>query len=302
MSLILDFKMNVKRAFTLHKLLIIRTFSFVSALALLIMAIVVLQQKEDKAIRHRTEIALRMIGDQLLRSNKDFLTPVPPVRQIDANSFRLSLHLKIGLDPDKLVELSLLHLTSEISRRSIVRVLDFSSENMVYGFELNHGKENDIPCLGRKLPKGQYVIEFSCKDQSAWYAKSNLASFGFASIALLFTFLGFLAHERNNVVQRDEDSIEWNRIKLKLDSNRLQTTSISIKLTEKEAQILAVLIRNVGTLVSREDLVHEVWLKNGVITSRSLDMYISRLRKKMAVIPNIQITNQYGKGYFLQKS
>ena len=96
------------------------------------------------------------------------------------------------------------------------------------------------------------------------------------------------------------NEIQWNGIKLNLGHNRVTKSHKKIQLTNKESQILAILLEHEGTLVSREYFIQEVWLKKGVVTERSLDMYISRLRKKTAVLPNVQIVNQHGKGYYLK--
>jgi len=80
----------------------------------------------------------------------------------------------------------------------------------------------------------------------------------------------------------------------------VNTNQEKILLTEKETQILAILLEHIGDLVSREFFFQQIWMKEGVITERSLDMYISRLRKKMNVLPNVQIANQRGKGYYLK--
>jgi hypothetical protein len=43
-----------------------------------------------------------------------------------------------------------------------------------------------------------------------------------------------------------------------------------------------LLNRNFGELTSREDLIQQVWINEGVITGRSLDMFVSKLRKKLS--------------------
>ena len=74
----------------------------------------------------------------------------------------------------------------------------------------------------------------------------------------------------------------------------------TIVLTEKECKILELLNQNFGQLTSREDLIQEIWANEGVITGRSLDMFISKLRKKLSADPELRITNIHGKGYKLE--
>lgn len=75
-----------------------------------------------------------------------------------------------------------------------------------------------------------------------------------------------------------------------------------ISLTDKECKILELLNKNFGELISRETLMQEVWINEGVITGRSLDMFVSKLRKKLSSDPEVRITNVHGKGYRLEIS
>ena len=76
----------------------------------------------------------------------------------------------------------------------------------------------------------------------------------------------------------------------------------TVSLTDKECRILTSLNRNIGQLTLREELIQEVWTDEGVITGRSLDMFVSKLRKKLSSDPELRITNVNGKGYKLEIS
>jgi DNA-binding response OmpR family regulator len=49
-------------------------------------------------------------------------------------------------------------------------------------------------------------------------------------------------------------------------------------------------------------LLKRVWEDEGVITGRSLDVFISKLRKKLKNDPSVQIVNVHGKGYKLESN
>ena len=98
----------------------------------------------------------------------------------------------------------------------------------------------------------------------------------------------------------NEQIIQWNGIALDTAYNQVTQGSHEVSLTEKETQILAILFKHGGNLVSREHFIEEVWLKEGIVTARSLDMYISRLRKKTAPLADIQIVKHHVKGYYLK--
>jgi len=81
---------------------------------------------------------------------------------------------------------------------------------------------------------------------------------------------------------------------------RLLLGSEVISLTGKEYRILDLLNKNFGELIPRETLMQKVWINEGVITGRSLDMFVSKLRKKLSSDPELRITNVHGKGYKLE--
>jgi hypothetical protein len=81
---------------------------------------------------------------------------------------------------------------------------------------------------------------------------------------------------------------------------RLLLGSEVINLTDREYKVLELLNKNFGELIPRETLMQEVWINEGVITGRSLDMFVSKLRKKLSSDPELRITNVHGKGYKLE--
>jgi DNA-binding response OmpR family regulator len=71
-------------------------------------------------------------------------------------------------------------------------------------------------------------------------------------------------------------------------------------LTVKEARLLAIFATALNTIIERDSIQKEVWENEGVIVTRSLDVFISKLRKKLAGDPAIKIVNVHGKGYRLE--
>jgi DNA-binding response OmpR family regulator len=73
----------------------------------------------------------------------------------------------------------------------------------------------------------------------------------------------------------------------KPNSKILETNeSSSIRLTEKENNILKFLYKNLGNTVSRETLLHEVWGYNSKVTTHTLETHIYRLRQKFEDDPS----------------
>lgn len=81
--------------------------------------------------------------------------------------------------------------------------------------------------------------------------------------------------------------------------NELQGFGESIQLNKKENAILYALCVQRGNVVERNTLLGENWGSNGIIYSRSLDTYLTTLRKYLRQDPSIQIVTVKGVGYKL---
>ena len=76
-----------------------------------------------------------------------------------------------------------------------------------------------------------------------------------------------------------------------------------IKLTYREGELLHYFVKNPDVLLGREQILESVWGGNDYFAGRSLDVYISRLRKYLGADPNIRIENRHGIGFqFLIKA
>jgi DNA-binding response OmpR family regulator len=70
----------------------------------------------------------------------------------------------------------------------------------------------------------------------------------------------------------------------------------SAKVTKTEFEILAFLVKNQDHIYSREELINHIWEKSPYITERTVDVHITRLRKKLEEYASL-ISNKSGYGY-----
>jgi DNA-binding response OmpR family regulator len=82
----------------------------------------------------------------------------------------------------------------------------------------------------------------------------------------------------------------------------LKIDNKNIALTAKESCILQIFAENINKEITRERLQKEIWEDKGVIVGRSLDVFISKLRKKLNQKSGINIVSIHGKGYKLTVS
>jgi DNA-binding response OmpR family regulator len=72
-----------------------------------------------------------------------------------------------------------------------------------------------------------------------------------------------------------------------------------IELTRKEFEILKLLIENHGKIYSREDILNIVWEKDVIVTNRTVDVNITRLRNKLGK-HGPSLKNKTGYGYYFE--
>ena len=71
-------------------------------------------------------------------------------------------------------------------------------------------------------------------------------------------------------------------------------------LTQKEADVLKLLCLNKDRVLKREDILKSVWGDDDYFLGRSLDVFISKLRKYLKDDPNVEIVNYHGVGFKLE--
>jgi two-component system OmpR family response regulator len=72
-----------------------------------------------------------------------------------------------------------------------------------------------------------------------------------------------------------------------------------VKLSPKENQLLRLLMLHVNDLLPRELALNKIWRDDNYFTSRSMDVYIAKLRKYLKSDSNVEILNIHGEGFRL---
>ena len=94
---------------------------------------------------------------------------------------------------------------------------------------------------------------------------------------------------------------EFNIGKLKFDFRKrtLGKEDQERKLTTREAELLLIFCENMGELVERSFILKKLWGYDDFFNARSMDVFITKLRKYLAEDPAIELINIRGKGYKL---
>lgn len=254
----------------------------------------------------KREVLLRRIGDQLLLQSGDSTSRVLPVKKIAENEYQIRFENELTFQPDSLVNTTRGLLANDpLTLDYIVNVLNCGNSSVAYGYAISKNKKDDIvACIGRTQPRACYMINIKFKPTGI-----NIAENGYLLGSLPFlAFVGFIFFKsvkpRRTLPEGKYTSSMFTLGSVLFDAkNRtLLINGNTIDLTGTETRVLLIFASSPNETIERSRLQKEIWEDEGVIVGRSLDMFISKLRKKLEFDPNIKIVVIRGKGYRLEIS
>ena len=84
------------------------------------------------------------------------------------------------------------------------------------------------------------------------------------------------------------------------DNHLLKSPTKERRLTNREADVLNLLCINKNNILKRETALKEIWGDDDYFMGRSMDVYITKLRKLLKEDPSISITNVHRIGFILE--
>ncbi|MCI1779770.1 MAG: response regulator transcription factor [Bacteroidales bacterium] len=94
----------------------------------------------------------------------------------------------------------------------------------------------------------------------------------------------------------DQSPLRYENLMVDVKGKRAFINDSEITLTKTELELLSLLLRNKGRIFSREDLLKMVWPDDVLVTARTIDVHITRLRKKIKPYGD-NIVTRFGYGY-----
>ncbi|MGG8495878.1 winged helix-turn-helix domain-containing protein [Tenacibaculum sp. TC6] len=261
--------------------------------------------KEDD-FSERVKVSLRDVGNQLLLLHKDSTSLVLPIRSITPYKFELSFEKSLSFDPSSLiVAVKNSFKKADLPTYYRVEVVQCTDKEVAYSYEIKNESEKDIiPCRGRYLPDACYTIEVVFTRKSSIIHKNSVLIVGVFLLVVLFLLDFFLFRRKKRIenpsISNTERHISLGRFLFFPEQNKLMLDTSEINLSKKECELLFVLSQHINQIVKRDELSKKIWEDNGVFVGRSLDTYISKLRKKLKDDVAIKITNVHGVGYKLE--
>ncbi len=283
----------------------LRFISFLVFCILFVIQVKALTDPLDSPDLKRIHVTMRMVGDAVLAAVGDDTSRVLPIEQ-DGHSYKIPFESSFRFDPDTLVSLiDTVMRKAGVSDHYLVETEHCASGEIVHSFEI--GPAIDLlPCKGRKLPSDCYSILITLMDRHPKDPINSEVSFDSKVSSLLlilpfFLVLGLIGYyvRRNNSIALDGDTVLLGQSRFDTRNMVLHLDHKEVELSNKESELLAILHQFANAPVEREILLKKVWGDEGDYVGRTLDVFISKLRKKLEGDPSVRIVNIRGIGYKL---
>jgi hypothetical protein len=260
-------------------------------------------EENEDLFSERVKVSLRDVGNQLLLSLQDSTSLIEPVIALDKNKYQLSFQKPLSFEPGQLVSI----IDSSFQKASLpndylVETIQCTEQEVAYSYQILNNVENSIiPCVGRYLPESCYTIEVLFTNIETASNGKRAGYYGLLLGGFALLFLGFYKKKHDDILVDNQESYSsLGSFKFYPEQNKLVKQAEEISLSKKECELLEIFVASPNQIIKRDELTKKVWEDHGVFVGRSLDTYISKLRKKLEEDDSIKITNVHGVGYKLE--
>ncbi len=270
---------------------------------------------ERKQYEDKINLALRQTGHRLLKNEGDSTQAIAPVQSNTENAFVLQLESAFNYDSLP-VYLKAAFEQYGIADDYLVTVNDCDDNKLLLGYaRLDIEEKKAPPCGGREqhISCSNIHVVFTGSSilgkTGTWYEKWSL---GLALLLLIYFVISFFKQRKpkaaetmmanmaaeNSTAEGDKPPlIRFGQSTFDLSNQIVQTETGRQELTFREAKLLHLFCKNTNQLLDRNFILQEVWEDEGVIVGRSLDVFVSRLRKILKTDETVKIINVHGVGY-----
>jgi len=122
----------------------------------------------------------------------------------------------------------------------------------------------------------------------------------FDSEILIAKINAILSRSTHQEVSPKESVYKLGFLEFNYEMRTLSSENYSQQLSPKEADLLKMLCENINKVMPREKALTKIWGENNYFTTRSMDVYITKLRKYLREDKHVEIVNIHGSGYLLK--
>ena len=259
----------------------------------------------DDQFAEKVNLALRRTAHLLLLESGDSTSRIAPVQNQDDGRFLLRLERPFNYShlPALLQESFNLH---GIQGKYDVALLDCTSGDLQLGYNAQDLlAPGSVACTGREQGDNCYDLCLSF-DTPKTSPNSYLAwLFGIGLLVGGFVYGQWYSRKQNHPVAPPQPAEESTRLtfggsSLDITNQLLFVGSVRQPLTYRETKLLQLFVSHFNQLLERDFILQAVWEDEGIIVGRSVDVFVSRLRKMLRDDPSVRIVTQHGVGYRLE--
>jgi hypothetical protein len=270
---------------------------------------------EQRDFSERVNLALRQTAHHLLLAAGDRTSEIPPVEHVESGLWLV--RLERNFDYDSLPPILKKALNDHhIQRDYSVSVWDCAAGELMLGYAADWRTDvGDVPCGGRAQTAGCYnlQIRFTNQESSADWAFWLLGLLALSCATLAALAIRKLPNylKKNNLIPEKlplktassgDTELRFGGSILHMNNQKLVCKGVETDLTYREAKLLCLFAQHPNQLLGREQILKLVWEDEGIIVGRSVDVFVSRLRKLLKTDDALRIVSVHGVGYRLEVS
>lgn len=252
----------------------------------------------------KVNLALRKTADAMLKLAGDSTSRVPPVQQLDEKTWKVQLGGALNYDslPQFIHRAFQVH---DIPGNYDVAVYDCVRSELLLGYNfLDYQQNNAAPCGGRDMAAGCYQVQVTFVDGAENSRHFPLIGWLLSGLVVAFLYYWWQIKPAKTPLPSTPDTtspgIPFGASTLELANQVLVCGNVRHELTYRETKLLHLFVQNSDQLLERSFILENVWADEGILVGRSVDVFVSRLRKLLKEDPSVRIVAVHGVGYRLE--
>lgn len=268
------------------------------------------KETDQEDFARQVNLALRRTAHALLLEQGDSTSRIASVQQLNAKTF--AIRLENSFEYDRIPML----LQESLQRYQIitpydVTVLDCSNGEVQLGYSFFDLKTpNGVACVGRVQPQGCYTLQVTFRQPVSASPSGGLwwaGALGFMLAGLLGLVWYRVSRSKEPVsapltapAEAQTEQVQIGQTTFTPSNQSITLAGNSQSLTYREAKLLRLFAGHPNQLLERDFILKSVWEDEGITVGRSVDVFVSRLRKLLQNDPTLRIASVHGVGYRLE--
>jgi DNA-binding winged helix-turn-helix (wHTH) protein len=267
----------------------------------------------DSEMNTQHRLAMRMIGHTVLQAVGDSSSRVLPIQKVQGR-YKIGFVEDFAFYPEDVrAAIDNTLQKTGLERGYLVEIESCETHSIVYSYSVGHHPVSDlVSCSGRLYPEGCYALFISLWSNSTsddqqisdlddiQASERGIKQWLLPTICFLIVLclIGlFFWNKRKPKPSIETQVIQLGQFRFDQKNMMLLHGDIKTELSAKEADLLFLLYKSENQTLERDSILKVVWGNQGDYVGRTLDVFISKLRKKLAADDNLKIINIRGVGY-----